>query len=115
MATRAPTTNKNGKVGVRNRGADGESVGDWSVTSSMKEFWLWVVIVTLLLFIAMILSFGLAHNYKQVKKAEAILQRLEEKEMKEGKREKPNPNPDADGVRQLLPLPMSEPRQLHQT
>lgn len=98
MATRAPTTNKNGKVGLRNRGANGESVGDWSVTSSMKEFWLWVVIVTLLLFIAMILSFGLAHNYKQVKKAEAILQRLEEKETK---REKPrlDPKPDSsDGL-----------------
>jgi hypothetical protein len=64
----------------------------------MKEFWLWVVIVTLLLFIAMILSFGLAHTYKQIKKAEAILQRLEEKE---SKREKPriDPKPNSpDGL-----------------
>ena len=50
------------------------------------------------------------------RKTEQLKQKLEE-QLKEGNREKPsnNPNPDADGVRQLLPLPMPEPRQLHQT
>jgi len=70
-------------------------VGDWSVTSSMKEFWLWVVIVTLLLFLAMLLSFGLAHNHKQIQKVDALLQRLEDKEKK---REKPSIDPKPDGA-----------------
>ena len=64
----------------------------------MKEFWLWVVIVTLLLFLAMLLSFGLVHNHKQIQKVDALLQRLEDKEKK---REKPriDPKPDsADGL-----------------
>jgi hypothetical protein len=64
----------------------------------MKEFWLWVVIVTLLLFLAMLLGFGLAHNTKQIKKAEALLLRLEEKERKNAKpRIDPKPD-DADGL-----------------
>ena len=64
----------------------------------MKEFWLWVVIVTLLLFLAMLLGFGLVHNHKQIQKVDALLQRLEDKEKK---REKPriDPKPDsADGL-----------------
>ena len=48
------------------------------------------------------------------RKTEQLKQKLEE-QLKEGKREKPNPNPDVGGVRQLLPLPMPEPRQFHQT
>lgn len=43
----------------------------------MKEFWFWVAIVTLLIFCIMALSFGLAYNHKQIKKVEAILQRVE--------------------------------------
>jgi len=73
-------------------------VDDGTVFRSMKEFWLWVVIVTLLLFLAMILSFGLVHNHKQIQKVDALLQRLEDKEKK---REKPriDPKPDsADGL-----------------
>jgi hypothetical protein len=64
----------------------------------MREFWLWVAIVTLLLFCIMLVSFGVAHTHKQLNKAEALLQRLEEKEKK---REKPriDPKPDsADGL-----------------
>lgn len=65
----------------------------------MKEFWLWVVIVTLMLFIAMILGFGLAYNTKQIKKAEAILQRLDEKENKREKnRTDPKPTGADDGL-----------------
>jgi hypothetical protein len=60
----------------------------------MREFWLWVVIVTLLLFLAMLLGFGLAYNTKQINKAEALLLRLEEKEKK---REKPRVDPKPDG------------------
>ena len=56
----------------------------------MKEFWFWVAIVTLIIFGLMLLSFGLAYQSKQIKKAEAILQRLEEKEKK---REKPRIDP----------------------
>lgn len=54
----------------------------------MKEFWLWVVIVTLLIFCIMALSFGLAHNYKQIRKAEIILQRVEQMEKKSKEKEK---------------------------
>ncbi len=98
MATRVPATNQNGKAGVRSGGAGGVPVDDGTVFRSMKEFWLWVVIVTLLLFLAMILSFGLVHNHKQIQKVDALLQRLEDKEKK---REKPriDPKPDsADGL-----------------
>jgi len=65
-------------------------VDDGTVFRSMKEFWLWVVIVTLLLFLAMLLSFGLVHNHKQIQKVDALLQRLEDKEKK---REKPRIDP----------------------
>jgi phosphotransferase system glucose/maltose/N-acetylglucosamine-specific IIC component len=64
----------------------------------MKEFWLWVAVVTLLLFIAMILSFGVVYNHKQIKTAEALLQRLEEKERKSAK-PRVDPKPDSpDGL-----------------
>jgi signal transduction histidine kinase len=61
----------------------------------MKEFWLWVVVVTLLIFCIMVLSFGLAYNHKQIKKADAILQRLEDKEKKREKA-RLDPKPDDD-------------------
>lgn len=48
----------------------------------MREFWLWACIVGLLIFCIMALSFGLAHNYKQIRKAEIILQRVEQMEKK---------------------------------
>ena len=60
----------------------------------MKEFWFWVAIVTLLIFCIMALSFVVIHTDKQLKKAEALLVRLEEKEKK---REKNRRDPtDAD-------------------
>jgi predicted membrane protein len=49
----------------------------------MKEFWFWVAIVTLIIFILMMLSFAVVHQSKQLKKAEALLVRIEEKERKQ--------------------------------
>jgi hypothetical protein len=62
----------------------------------MKEFWLWMIIVTLIIFGLMLLSFGLAYNHKQIKETKVILQRVEQLE-KEKKREKSRIDPvDAD-------------------
>jgi len=57
----------------------------------MKEFYFWVVIVTLLIFALMMLSFVVIHVDKQLKKADAIILRLEEKEKK--RNEKPRVDP----------------------
>lgn len=46
---------------------------------------MWVAIVTLIIFCLMGLSFAIIHTEKQLKKAEAVLQRLEEKEKKREK------------------------------
>jgi short subunit fatty acids transporter len=51
----------------------------------MKEFWFWVVIVTLIIFCLMILSFAIVHTEKQIKKVDALVLRLEEKEKKREK------------------------------
>ena len=60
----------------------------------MNEFWRWVAIVTLIIFAIMMLSFAVAYQAKQLKKAEALIVRLEEKEKK---REKTRIDPvDAD-------------------
>lgn len=48
----------------------------------MKEFWFWVAIVTLIIFGLMSLSFMVAYQSKQLKKAEALIVRLEEKDKK---------------------------------
>jgi len=48
----------------------------------MKEFWFWVAIVTLIIFSLMMLSFAIAYQSKQLKKAEVLLIRIEEKERK---------------------------------
>ena len=61
----------------------------------MREFWFWVAIVTLIIFCIMLLSFVVIHTDKQLKKAEAMIQRLEEKEKK--RNAKPRVDPiDAD-------------------
>jgi hypothetical protein len=61
----------------------------------MKEFWFWVIIVTLIIFCLMMLSFVAIHTEKQLKKADAMILRLEEKEKK--RNEKPRIDPvDAD-------------------
>lgn len=51
----------------------------------MKEFWFWVVIVTLIIFCLMILSFAIMHTNTQIKKVDALVLRLEEKEKKREK------------------------------
>ena len=48
----------------------------------MKEFWFWVAIVTLIIFAVMALSFLVVYQSKQLRKAEAMIVRLEEKERK---------------------------------
>jgi hypothetical protein len=48
----------------------------------MKEFWLWVAIVTLIIFSVMALSFLVVYQSKQLVKAEAMIVRLEAKERK---------------------------------
>jgi phosphotransferase system glucose/maltose/N-acetylglucosamine-specific IIC component len=56
----------------------------------MKEFWLWVAIVTLILFLLFATTLGFVYTHKQIKKAEAILLRAEqlEKDKKSDKRKK---------------------------
>ena len=64
----------------------------------MKEFWLWVTVVTLILFMLFLTTLGLVYNHKQIKKAEAILQRAEQAEKKNAKpRIDPKPD-DPDGM-----------------
>ena len=73
---------------------------DGTVFSSMKEFWLWVTIVTLLTFLLFVTSLGLLYTHKQIKRTEAILQRAEQLEKKNAKpRLDPNPDDDDGGVR----------------
>jgi cell division protein FtsL len=45
----------------------------------MKEFWLWVTIVTLIIFCLIILSFAILHTNAQIKKVDAMITRMEEK------------------------------------
>jgi anti-sigma-K factor RskA len=49
----------------------------------MNEFWRWVTVATLIIFSIMMLSFAIAYQSKQLKKAEALLTRIEEKERKQ--------------------------------
>jgi bacteriorhodopsin len=60
----------------------------------MKEFWLWVTIVTLILLCLMILSFAIIHTNVQIKKVDALLMRLEEKEKKREKISRDPVNPE---------------------
>ena len=48
----------------------------------MKEFWFWVAIVTMILICIMLLSFAFLHTNVQLKKVDALVIRLEEKERK---------------------------------
>lgn len=64
----------------------------------MKEFWYWVTIVTLLIFLLFVISIGVLYVDKQIKKAQAIVLRLEEKEKRNAKpRIDPKPD-DPDGL-----------------
>jgi O-succinylbenzoate synthase len=63
----------------------------------MREFWLWVAIVTLLIFLMFVMGIGLVYLDKRLKKAEAIIVQLESKEKKHAKA-RIDPSPDGDGV-----------------
>jgi hypothetical protein len=54
----------------------------------MNEFKFWVVIVSLIIFGMMILSFLIVHQDKKIKKLDAIILRMEEKEKKGDRRKK---------------------------
>jgi short subunit fatty acids transporter len=55
----------------------------------MKEFWLWVTIVTLILLCLIILSFAILHTNKQIKKVDLMIMRMEEKEKKRNQKLEP--------------------------
>jgi hypothetical protein len=55
----------------------------------MKEFWLWVAVVTLIIFCLIILSFAILFTNKQIKKVDAMIIRMEEKEKKREKKLEP--------------------------
>ncbi len=58
----------------------------------MKEFWLWVAIVTLLIALLAFTLTAAFHVNKQLRKAEAILQRAEQLD----KKQKPKLEPEKD-------------------
>jgi len=51
----------------------------------MREFWFWVAIVTMIIVCIMLLSFAILHTNVQLKKVDALIMRLEEKEKKREK------------------------------
>jgi len=54
----------------------------------MKEFWYWVMIVTMLVFLNLATWIGLFHMDKKLKKTEAICTRVEKEEKKHDRRKK---------------------------
>ena len=59
----------------------------------MKEFYWWVAIVTLLLFLNLLTWMGLVYMDKKLTKTEALCLRVEDKEKKDGRRKK---DPDTE-------------------
>ena len=55
----------------------------------MKEFWLWVAVVTLIIFCLIILSFAILYTNVQIKKVDMMIMRMEEKEKKREKKLEP--------------------------
>lgn len=70
----------------------------------MKEFWFWVIIVTLIIFGLMGLSFLALHQTKQIRKTEVILMRLEEKERKSKADEAINTKKESTNERAVTPV-----------
>ena len=71
---------------------------DGTVFSTMKEFWLWIIVVSLILALLFMTTLGLVYNHKLIKKTEVILQRAEQVEKKNAKsRTDPKPD-DGDGL-----------------
>ena len=58
----------------------------------MKEFWLWIIIVSLILTLLFVTVLGLAYNHKLIKKTEVILQRAEQLDKKSRPKIEPKPN-----------------------
>ena len=63
-------------------------MGDGTVFSSMKEFWLWVAIVTLILALLCGTLVAVFHVEKQLRKTEAILLRAEQFDKKKNPKQK---------------------------
>ena len=57
----------------------------------MKEFWLWVAIVTLILALLCATIVAVFHVDKQLRKTEAILQRVEQLDKKSKQKLEPKP------------------------
>jgi hypothetical protein len=55
-----------------------------------------MVIVSLLIFCIMVLSFMVFHVEKRINKADAMILRLEEKERKRNEKPRTDPKPDPD-------------------
>lgn len=53
----------------------------------MKEFWLWVTIVSLIIACILALFLLMAHMHKETRRVEMMIIRMEEKEKKESKDE----------------------------
>jgi len=64
----------------------------------MNEFKFWVVIVTLLIFCIMALSFMVVHLEKRINKADVIIIRLEKEEKKREKNRIDPKSSDGDGM-----------------
>jgi hypothetical protein len=60
----------------------------------MKEFWLWIIVVTLIIFCLMILSFAIVYTNAQIKKVDALVLRMEQKEKKREKDNRDMPRVD---------------------
>jgi Flp pilus assembly protein TadB len=94
MATRTPQRDTGRQTNVRSSGTGRDAGDDWTVFRPMKEFWLWVIVVTLIIFCLMGLSFAIVYTNAQIKKVDALVLRMEQKEKK---REKDNRDlPGAD-------------------
>ena len=87
MATRIPSQSSNSQAGIRSGGGGGVSGDGWALFGD--EFKYWVVIVSLILIILLVLIPFVLHLSikldKQIKRNEAILLRLDEKEKKRDK------------------------------
>ena len=92
MATRVPTTNSGGQVGLRSGGGNRGPVDDGVVFRSMKEFYWWILIVTFLLALLGFSITAALYAHQTVRKAEVILQRAEQLEKKSKSKLEPKPD-----------------------
>ena len=97
MATRLPPSSKGGQNNVRDSRLPDLPPTGWNLFGA--EFGYWVAIVSLILIILMILIplaiYQTMKIDKQIRKNEALLLRLDEKEKKNAKpRIDPNPDPE---------------------